>query len=177
MKRMITMLLAAICTFGAASAANTLTATVTRTVHKAAVKKDNVTKGTFDYKKGGTMTMTFGATDKMLMEGTTYTIVSGKRKVTAKGDVASLFGVLQSVVDDIFAGGSGEVSSAKSKGVSISRAGNTITLKPIASSEKKKKTRYTSFVITIDASRHQVKSIRMNGRAGNYTDYELSSYK
>jgi len=171
MKKLLLLLISVFLYTGIALAAGPITAKVTRTNHKTAVKKDAVDKGTFSYKPGGTMSIVFSETDKLMMEGTKYTIVRGKRSSVAKGETAALFGVMQAVVDDILSGGNGMVKDAASKGVSVTQNGNDITIAPAG--KTKKKLLFSSFVLRVDKKKHQVLSIRMNGKGKNYTLYEI----
>lgn len=176
MKKIVTLFLALLCTCGLAQAAESLTADVTRAVHRAAVKKDVVTTGKFTYHKGGNMAITFSPTDKLMMEGTTYTIVSGKRKSVASGPTAELFGVMQRVVDDLLGGSDGVIAKSATTGGKVLYNGNTITIVP-KDGVKANQLLFTSFVLTIDKQRHRLKSIKMNGKGKNYTLYTLSNYK
>ncbi|MCF0202391.1 MAG: hypothetical protein HUK08_03405 [Bacteroidaceae bacterium] len=156
----------------AAAAPDAYTTTVVRTVCKGAVKKNQTDKGTFTYKKGGTMSMVFSETDKLLMEGKTYTLVSGKRSSVAKGETAMLFGVMQKVVDNILSGGNGKVQKADTDAAVITYNGNTITIEP-AEGVKASRLLFKSFVITADLKQHKLLGIRMNGKGKNYTTYEF----
>lgn len=146
---------------------------VKRIEHKAAIKKDAVTSGTFSYTKGGDMSMVFTPEDKLLMEGTKYTMVMGKRQSVARGETALLFGVMQRVVDAIMQGKEAEAVRTKTEGVIVEQKENTITISP-DTSIKPNRLLFTSFVIRFDARKHTLLSIRMNGRGkDNYTTYEF----
>lgn len=152
----------------AAAPAKEANMSVKRVVHKNAVKNDAITNGQFTWKRGGTMTMVFSETDKLLMEGTTYTLVMNGRKQVANADNSKMLGAMQNVVDNILSGGDGRVNAPS---VVIDHSAGSITISP---DEKLKKARllFTSFVITFDAKKGTLKSIRMNSRGkNNYTDY------
>jgi len=158
--------------FGIAIAAD-VTASVKRTVHKSALKTDKVDNGEFNYSKGGNMSLIF-PNDKMLMEGKTYSIVKGKRKSSASGEVAALFSVLQKVVDSVFSGKDGNIDDAEKGNVKVTRSGNVITIAPAAKKVRQKQM-FTSFVITTMGNR--LESIKMNGRGDNYTLFEINNYR
>jgi hypothetical protein len=91
----------------------------------------------------------------------------------AKGETAILFGVLQRVVDNLLSGGDGNISKADSKGTVMIRDGNVITISPEATA--KKRLMFTSFILTIDAQKNRLISIKMNGEGKDYTLYTFSN--
>ncbi len=174
MKKLILLFTLMVSFCGVAMANGDVTLKVTRINHKSMLKENVADKGTFTYKRGGTMSMIFSPTDQLLMEGSTYTIVRGKHRSVAKGEMAALFGVLQRVVDHLLSGGDGNISKAESNGASIVRTGNVITIAPEVTA-KKSRLLFTSFELTVDAKKHHLLSIKMNGKGQNYTLYTFSN--
>ena len=54
----------------------------------------------------------------------------------------------------------------------------TMTITPITSNAaERRKLVYQSFVIVIDTKAGELRSVRLNGKSGNYDLYEFSNYK
>jgi hypothetical protein len=47
---------------------------------------------------------------------------------------------------------------------------------PTIGEAKKKRMMFSSFVITLDAKKGEILSLRMNGRGKNYTEYSFSDF-
>lgn len=173
MKKLILLLFVIFCFCGIARANGDIVVNVTRITHRAIVKEDVADKGVFTYKRGGTMSMVFSPTDKLLMEESTYTIVRGSHSSVAKGETAILFGVLQRVVDNLLSGGDGNISKADSKGTVMMRNGNVITISPEVTA--KKRLVFSSFILIFDVQKSRLVSIKMNGKGKDYTLYTFSN--
>lgn len=159
----------------------TLTATVTRTCHNAAViGADAADKGKFYLKKPGKMCLTFSeGTDMLLMDEGTYSMVKGGKVSVAKGKMIELFKVLQLALDNLFRNGGDTSELSELASVEVSEQGNTriLSVTPSLSDTKaKRRMMFTSFVFTLDAKTLELKSMRMNEKAGNYTQYDFSDY-
>lgn len=160
---------------------STLTAQVKMTRHNAALTQDAVTKGEFYYKKPNTESMVFKSTNDMLLaEGNTYTMVRGgkKRAVKANGTGNNPFEVLRDVFTNLFVK-EGNSPLTNMAAVKLQRQGNvcTMTLLPHAASAKaKRRLMYTSCMVTIDMKTAEIRTLRINERAGNYTQYDFSNY-
>lgn len=155
----------------------TLTASVTRVTHRAAIDGDISAKGTLYFKGPDKMCIRFeGEKDMLLMDGDRFTMVEKGKTSVAKGQTQSQFEALRNVFTNIILGKSDEAEAE----VKTVKAGNAyvITVTPAVEGGAKAKRRlmFTSFTLTIDAGTYEFKSLRMDGRGGNYTQYNLSGY-
>ena len=83
------------------------------------------------------------------------------------------------MLQSIITGGNSSSDLSKHPDVSISQSGTDIvlTITPQAASAKaQRRMMFTSFVITIDTKTSEIKSLRMNEKGQNYTQYDFSSY-
>lgn len=158
----------------------TLTASVVRTKHNAAIAEDQVEKGTFYLQKPGQMALVFlDGEDKLVMDGETYTMVNNGKASQAKGPVKFQFAVLQAVLKNVLADGEftelGEQAETK-----IERQDQTIilTVTPtVVSAKAKRRMMFQSFVLTLDTRTSRIQSLRMNERGTNYTQYDFVDYQ
>jgi len=172
MKKTICLLLIlAITGVANAFAASPITGKVTRTTHRSAVKKDAVDYGSLTYKGAGEVAMFFSDKDQLIMQGTTYTVISGKRRSVAKGDNALLFGALQRVIDNVFTGA--KPTTGVGAEVNVTQSGNTVTITPGAKMGKKRLL-VSSFEITIDPVKHRISQLRFNQKGNNFTLYRIA---
>ncbi len=159
---------------------NTLTAAVKQTKHKAAVTKDAVTQGTFYFKKPDKMCMTFnGGKEVLLMNGNNFTMVSDGKKNTVQGKGNNSLESLVAVFKNMAAGDDSTIDLSELADVEFTKTSDlcTMTITPIAADAKaKRKMMFTSFVLTISLKSSELKSLRMNEKAGNYTQYDFSDY-
>ncbi|MCD8282284.1 MAG: outer membrane lipoprotein carrier protein LolA [Prevotella sp.] len=162
-------------------AANTLTADVRQTRHNAAMTKDDVCNGHLYYKKTVGVSMVFTDTKQMLlMAGDTFTMVSaGKQSTTkANGKGNNPFEVLSDVLGNLLANGDFN-NLTKMADVKANTQGNTCTLTvtPVVSDPKmKRRMMYTSCVVTIDLKAGELRTVRINERGENYTQYDFSGF-
>lgn len=158
---------------------NSATAIVTLTRHNAAIAKNSVSKGTFYWKKPHSQSMIFKETNERLIAvGNAYTMVMGKkaRTIKAKGMGNNPFEILTDIYAGIFAGKSQLTSQAN---VAVAKHGNTyvLTVTPKATDAKaKRRLMFTSFVVNIDAKSGDVQRLRINEKAGNYSQYDFSGF-
>lgn len=159
---------------------NTLTANVTQTKHNSMVAKDLESKGNFYFKKPNKMCMTFNnGADMMLMNGDTFTIVKDGVKSTAKGNGNEQLQALTTILKNFSAGQESDVDLSDIADVDMTKKGNLMimTVTPIISDPKaKRKMMFTSFVVTIDQKAGELKSLRMNEKGQNYTQYDFSNF-
>ncbi|WP_418697818.1 LolA family protein [Bacteroides sp.] len=159
---------------------NTLTATVIQTKHNAAVTQDVASRGYFYFKKPARMCMTFNeGSETLLMDDNTFTMVTDGKKSVAKGKGNNQFESLLAVFKNITAGEDAAVDLSDMADVEMTKHDNicTLTVIPIVSDEKaKRKMMFTSFVLTIDLKSSELKSLRMNEKGKNYTQYDFSNY-
>ena len=150
---------------------SSLTATATRTVHKAGSAKDKVVAGTLSVKKDGKVAIVNGK-DALIMNGTAFTMKKGPLKAKTDATKDMQYRTFHDVLVNILLEGNADIS--KYSDTKITKAnGNTVyTIKPSAGN---KKLMFTSFVIT--ASGKELKSIRLDRSNGQYTEYVFSDYK
>lgn len=187
MKRfLITLCLAAICMLTFAQNAEykkavskyknatSLTATATRTVHKAAVAKDKVTAGTLYVKDKGAKVLIANGKDALLMNGTAFTMKKGPLKAKTDSNKDSQYKTFHDVLVSIFNGGATDISHNSDIKMTKSSANIILTITPAPS---KKKQMFTSFIVTVDGKAQELRSIRMTQKGGSYTEYTFSGYK
>lgn len=158
----------------------TLTASVVRTKHNAAIVEDQVEKGTFYLQKPGQMALVFlDGEDKLVMDGEAYTMVNQGKASQAKGPVKLQFAVLQTVLKNVLADGEftelGEQAEVKAE-----QQGQTfvLTVTPtVVSAKAKRRMMFQSFVLTLDIRTSRIQSLRMNERGTNYTQYDFVDYQ
>lgn len=158
----------------------TLSAAVTRTSHNPALAEDVVTQGAFYLQKPGKMCLTFDNNkDMLLMDGDTFTLVQGGRKAVAKGRNGRVMAGLGTVLRALFADGAYSPDDESLEVKVEHREGRCVlTLLPrLASEKEKRRLMFQSFELTLDAAASRLVSLRMNGRGGSYTQYDLSDYR
>ena len=155
-----------------------VTAVATKTTHKNAVAKDQVTKGTLEMKAPSEVSITMeGGKDQLLMQGDVFTMTVKGKKHTTSSQKNSQFVTFQAVFESIMAGGSKDLS--KFADLQTTKQGNTLTLTITPQAESKKAAKrmlFSSFVMTIDTKTSELKALRMNERAG-YTEYSFTGYQ
>lgn len=157
-----------------------LSATVTRISHNPALTEDVVTKGVFYLKKPGRMCLAFDNNkDMLLMDGDTFTLVQGGRQTVAKGRNGRVMAVLGTVLRALFADGAYSLDAEAAEVKAEHRAGRCIlTLQPrLDSAKEKRRLMFHSFTLTLDTATSRLLSLRMDGRGGSYTQYDLSDYR
>lgn len=153
----------------------TVTASVVKTTHRDAVSKDAVTKGTLLMKAPSEVSITIdGGKDQLLMQGSTFTMTVKGKKHTTSSQKNAQFASFQTVFESILSGGAIDVS--KLSDLTMTKRGNILqlTITPQAASKKEaRRMLFSSFVMTIDMKTSELKSLRMNEKAG-YTEYTFS---
>ena len=159
------------------NAAN-VTAAVTKTTHKQAVAKDVTSKGTLTMKRPATVSIVIdGGKDQLLMEGSNFTMVVKGKKHTTSSQQNVQFTSFQTVFESILSGGQKDIS--KLSDLTVNKQGGNLVLNITPKADNKKAARrmlFSSFVLTIDPKTSELKSLRMNERAG-YTEYTFSGYQ
>lgn len=158
-----------------------LTANVTQTKHNTMVAKDIVSKGNFYFKKPNKMCMTFNdGKDMMLMNGETFTMVKDGVKNTAQGGSNEQLQALTTILKNFTAGQESDIDLSEIADVDMEKKGNLMimTVTPIVNDPKaKRRQMFTSFVVTIDQKASELKSLRMNEKGSNYTQYDFSNFQ
>jgi len=155
-----------------------VTASVTKTTHKKAVAKDVISKGTLTMKRPATVSIVIdGGKDQLLMEGSNFTmVVKGKKHKTSSLKNVQ-FTSFQTVFESILSGGQKDISKLGDLTVSKQGGNLVLTITPQAADKKSaRRMLFSSFVLTIDTKTSELKSLRMNERAG-YTDYTFSGFQ
>lgn len=185
-KLLITLCLALVCSLTFAQNAEykkavakyknviSLTATATRTVHKAAVAKDKVTPGTLYVKNKGAKVLIANGKDALLMNGTAFTMKKGPLKAKTDSQKDAQYKTFHDVLESIFNGGVTDIS--RHSDIKMSKSGQNIIL-TITPAPTKKKQMFSSFIVTVDGKAQELRSIRMMQKGGSYTEYTFSGYK
>lgn len=150
-----------------------VTAAVTCVKHNSAVKNNGSSKGSFYMKKPNKVSIIVdGGKDKLIMNGTIFTMVKGGKKHVTDSKKNAQFATFQAVFQSILSGGATDIS--KLAGVQVTKSGQnmTITITP----DSKKKMMFSSFVLVLDTKTSEIKSLRMNERGKNYTEYLFSNF-
>jgi outer membrane lipoprotein-sorting protein len=159
----------------------TLEADVVMTKHNTMVTKDVTSKGKFYFKKPSKMTMSFNdGADMLLMDGQTFTMVKDGKKQTMSGNGNSQLEALKTLLQNFSAGQESEVDLSDIADVDMERNGDlvVITVTPIVTDAKqKRKMMFTSFVVTVNTKKSELRTVRMNEKGENYTEYEFSNFK
>ncbi len=162
-------------------AANTLTADVTLTRHNAALTKDAVSEGHFYYKKPSSLSMVFKTSKEMLLAmGDTYTMVKGGKQSTTKADGKgnNPFEALSDVFRNLLSSDD-YTHLTDMADVNMKTQGNTctITITPNVTDPKlKRKMMYSSCAVTIDLKAGELRTLRINERGENFSQYDFSNY-
>ena len=155
-----------------------VTASVTKTTHKKAVAKDVISKGTLTMKRPATVSIVIdGGKDQLLMEGSNFTMVVKGKKHKTSSQKNVQFTSFQTVFESILSGGQKDISKLSDLTVSKQGGNLVLTITPQAADKKSaRRMLFSSFVLTIDTKTSELKSLRMNERAG-YTDYAFSGFQ
>ena len=149
-----------ICSAGAQS--------VTKTVHKKAVKTDVVSTGTVTIRKPDYICIaTDGDSDLLMMDGTQFTMTMGKKKHVTDSRKNAQFATFQKVLTAVINGD--PIPTGDDLTVSTNAGRKTITITPAG----KKRQLFTSFVLVIDTKTSAFCTLRMNGRGEDYTEYNF----
>lgn len=158
---------------------HTATAAATRITHKAALANDVTAQGTLTMKQPATVEISIdGGKDALLMEGSTFTMTVKGKKHTTTSEQNPQFATFQKVFESILAGGSQDIATLKE--VTIKKDGKqlVLTITPEAADKKQqRRMMFTSFVLTIDVATSKLLSLRMNEKAGNYTEYTFTNFQ
>ena len=159
---------------------SSMTASVKKTTHNTMVTKDQVSTGTFYFKKPAKMCIsTNGGKDKLVTDGETFTIVQDGKASTATGSGSSSLGPLTTAIKNITSGNTDtDLSDVADIDMERDATSMTMTITPITrNAAERRKLLYQSFVIVIDTKAGELRSVRLNGKSGNYEVYEFSNYK
>ena len=159
----------------------TVEANVTRTIHNVMFEKDGKSTGKFYFKKPDKMALSFdNGKDKLIMDGETFAMVKDGKKNTADGKGNDQLKSLTLFLKNLGAGEESDVELSDIADVDMAKKGNLliVTVVPIVADAKaKRRQMFSSFIITVDQKEGQLKSLRMNEKGQNYTQYDFSDFK
>lgn len=159
---------------------NTLAADVTMTRHNVALAKDQVSKGKFYFKKPASMVLTFdGGKDMLLMKDEKFTMVSDGKAATASGSNSQL-DALKTMFRSFTTGQDSDVQLEDVADVDAEREGDilTMTITPrVKDAKEKRKMLYQSYVVVLNTKTSELRSIRLNEKGKNYTQYDFANFK
>ena len=159
----------------------TLVADVQMTRHNTMVTKDVTATGKFYFKKTSKICLTFNdGADMLLTDGETFTMVADGKKQSVNASGNGQFESLKTLLQNFSAGQESDVDLSEIADIDMSREGNlmTVTVTPIVTDPKqKRKMLFSSFVVTLDTQKSELKSVRLNEKGQNYTQYDFSNFK
>ncbi len=146
-----------------------ITANVTRNVYKA--QKVTTVTGTLYAKKTSKVAIKTGK-DALIMNGTAFTMKKGPLKAKTDANKDMQYRTFHDVLNNVLLGGNTDISKYSDTKITKNNGNTIYTITPNAGN---KKLMFTSFVLTISGK--ELKSIRLNQKKGNYTEYLFSNYK
>ena len=142
--------------------------TVTKTTHKKAVKTDVVTTGTLTIRKPEYICIsTDGDKDQLIMDGTKFTMTMGGRQHVTDSKKNPQFATFHTVLKAVI----NQQAIPQSDDMTVVTKGNTTTVTIVPTGKKRQL--FTSFVLTVDAKTKALRTLRMNGRGEDYTEYKV----
>lgn len=151
------------CMFALCATAQT---SVTKTRHTKAMKTDQVSKGTVTIRKPDYICIaTDGDKDQLIMDGTKFTMVMGGKKHETDSKKNAQFATFQKVLTAIINGKS--IPECEDLKTTSNGGEKTLTITPSG----KKRKMFSSFVLVVDTKSSTMKTLRMNGRKSEYTEY------
>lgn len=154
------------------------TAEVTKTRHKKALKKDQVTTGgAFLLRPDMISISTNEGQDKLVMQGTRFTMTLGGKEQVTDSRKNPQFATFHTVLTSIINGGTTDITQLKDVSVSKTSDSYSVTITPTTDNDKKKKRMmFSSFVLVLDKKTGAFKLLRMVERDGSFTDYEFKKF-
>lgn len=141
---------------------------VTKTVHKKAVKTDVVSTGTMTIRKPDYVCIsTDNDRDLLMMDGTQFTMTMGGKKHVTDSRKNAQFATFQKVLCAVINGQ--PIPTGGDLTVTTNGGRRTITITPAG----KKRQLFSSFVLVVDAKTSAFRTLRMNGRGEDYTEYNF----
>lgn len=142
--------------------------TVTKTTHKKAVKTDVVTTGTLTIRKPEYICIsTDGDKDQLIMDGTKFTMTMGGRQHVTDSKKNPQFATFHTVLKAVI----NQQAIPQGDDMTVVTKGNTTTVTIVPTGKKRQL--FTSFVLTVDAKTKALRTLRMNGRGEDYTEYKV----
>lgn len=142
--------------------------TVTKTTHKKAVKTDVVTTGTLTIRKPEYICIsTDGDKDQLIMDGTKFTMTMGGRQHVTDSKKNPQFATFHTVLKAVI----NQQAIPQGDDMTVVTKGNTTTVTIVPTGKKRQL--FTSFVLTVNAKTKALRTLRMNGRGEDYTEYKV----
>lgn len=158
----------------------TLTAEVTQTRHNVMLTSDVVSQGHFYYKKPASMVLVFNdGKDMLLMKDESFTMKQDGKARTVKGGGNEQFEALKTMMTSFSTGQASDIALEDLADVDaeVDGALMSITITPrITDAKARRKMLFTSFVVVVDTQAGQLKSIRLNEKGSNYTQYDFGKF-
>ena len=140
---------------------------VTKTSHKKAVKTDVVTTGTLTIRKPDYICIsTDGDKDQLIMDGTQFTMTMGGRKHVTDSKKNPQFATFHAVLKAVI----NQQPIPQGEDMTLENKGNLTTV-TIVPKDQKKRQLFSSFLLTVDNKTKAIRTLRMNGRGEDYTEY------
>ena len=140
---------------------------VTKTSHKKAVKTDVVTTGTLTIRKPDYICIsTDGDKDQLIMDGTQFTMTMGGRKHVTDSKKNPQFATFHAVLKAVI----NQQPISQGEDMTFENKGNLTTV-TIVPKDQKKRQLFSSFLLTVDNKTKAIRTLRMNGRGEDYTEY------
>lgn len=154
-----------------------VTAKVTRIDHKATVTNDEKLTGTMTIQSPDKMNISVAdGREQLDMNGCDFTMLTRGREHKTNSRRDNQFVAFQTVLKSIINADATMLDNVP--GISLHVNGDvlTITMDPTVGLERKKRMMFTSFVVTLDVRKCELRSLCMNGRGKNYTEYTFSDF-
>lgn len=157
---------------------SSVTAVATRLDYKAAVANGEKFTGTMTIVAPDKMNISVAdGKEQLNMSGDDFTMVMRGREHKTSSKKNNQFVAFQAVLKAIINADSSMLD--KIPGVTLTQKGHIITIKmdPSIGEAKKKRMLFSSFLITLDTTKGEFRTLRMNGRGKNYTEYSFSNFE
>lgn len=153
--------------------AKTATAKATMVKHNKAMTKNKTYSGSLYMKSPDKVAISCGdGKEQLVMNGNTFTMVTGGHKRVASAKTASQFAAFKAVLQSVLNGGKTDIT--KVQGVKVEAEGGNVvvTMTPA----KEKRMMFTSFVLTIDRKTGALDALTLNSKRG-FTKYTFAGFK
>lgn len=152
---------------------------VTQTKHNKSITKDQVSKGTFTFTRPSSVNLSFNSgKDAWLINSGVFTMVQGGKSRVASPQVSSQFKSLEAIFQHIFNKEGAKISLSDCKDLKVTTQGSSTvyTITPEATDAKqRRRLMFTSLVVTTDTKTGKLKTMRMNEKDTNYTQYDFEN--
>lgn len=151
------------------------TAKVTLVQHKSALKTAKTATGTAVMSRPDKVSISVnGGKDQLIMDGTTFTMVSRGHKRTTDSRKNAQFATFHQVFVNLLSGGHSGGNIDNLPGVSIKNEGQTMAITVVPT--KAKHMMFSSFVLILDSRTSALRSLRMNQKGSNYLEYLFTDF-